>query len=138
VRAVLDSNVLISAVISRGGTGAPAQLLSQWRDGEFELVLSEHLLAELARVLASRKLRARVSRADAAEFIALLRERAALSSDPEFVRRRSPDPGDDYLLALAEVERAVLVSGDQHLLGLGEEFPIFTPRAFLETLETQR
>lgn len=125
-------------MISRGGAGAPAQLLSQWRDGEFELVVSEHLLTELARVLGTRKLQARVSRSDAAEFIALLRERAVLSPDPESAGERSADPADDYLLALAKAERAVLVSGDQHLLGLAEKFPIFTPRAFLETLETQR
>jgi len=135
VRAVLDANVLVSAVISRGGAGAPAQLLSRWRTGEFELVLSEQLLAEVARVLGTRKLRARVSRADADEVLALLRERTALSVDPESVQQRSPDAGDDYLLALAEAERAVLVSGDQDLLGLADEFPILAPRVFLETLQ---
>jgi predicted nucleic acid-binding protein len=39
------------------------------------------------------------------------------------------------LLALAEAERAVLVSGDQHLLGLAGAFPIEAPRTFLERLE---
>jgi putative PIN family toxin of toxin-antitoxin system len=135
LRAVLDANVLVSAVISREGAGTPAQLLSRWRDGEFELVLSEQLLAEVARVLGTKKLRARVSRADADQFLALLRARTALSADSEPAPRRSPDPGDDYLLALAEAERAVVVTGDQHLLGLGDEYPILTPRLFLETLE---
>jgi predicted nucleic acid-binding protein len=56
-------------------------------------------------------------------------------SDPPEPRRRSPDPHDDYLLALAENTRAVVVSGDEHLLALASELPIQTPRAFLDGLE---
>ena len=54
--------------------------------------------------------------------------------DGEAPARRSADRGDDYLLALAEQERALLISGDQHLLALAGELPILTPRAFLDTL----
>jgi len=50
VRAVLDPNVLVSALLSR--SGAPAQIVARWLRGEFELVLSELLLAELGRALA--------------------------------------------------------------------------------------
>jgi hypothetical protein len=46
----------------------------------------------------------------------------------------SADPGHDYLLALAETERAILVSGDQHLPALGEQLPIQSARAFLDKL----
>jgi hypothetical protein len=42
--------------------------------------------------------------------------------------------GDDYLLALADVQRALLVSGDTHVLELRERFPVHAPRAFLELL----
>lgn len=47
--------------------------------------------------------------------------------------------GDSYLqqelnLALAERQRAVLVSGDQHLLTLADELPIQTARVFLDSL----
>ena len=44
----------------------------------------------------------------------------------------SPDPGDDHLIALASRARATLVSGDDHLLGIGSDGPILSPRAFLE------
>ena len=47
----------------------------------------------------------------------------------------SPDPGDDYLLALAERERVVLVSGDRDLLELTNQPGIMSPRDFLELLE---
>jgi uncharacterized protein len=132
VRAVLDPNILIAALLSRGGT--PAQLLSRWLAGEFELVVSEELLAELERALAYPKLRDRISAEEADGFVALLRHGAPLAKDPPDPAPRSADQGDDYLLALAEQERAVLVSGDQHLLALADEFPIQTARAFLDTL----
>jgi rRNA-processing protein FCF1 len=47
----------------------------------------------------------------------VVRREALLVDDPaEPPTSRSEDPGDDCLLALAEAERAVLVSGDRHLL----------------------
>jgi putative PIN family toxin of toxin-antitoxin system len=132
VRAVLDPNILIAALLSP--TGAPAQLVGRWLAGEFELIVSEALLAELERALAYPKLRRRVSAEEAVEVVDLLRDGAVLAPDPPNPLGRSPDPGDDYLLALAESERAVLVTGDQHLLVLGNEFPIHTARAFRDQL----
>ena len=132
MRAVLDPNILVAALLSR--TGTPAQLVSRWLAGEFELVASEALIAELERALAYPKLRARISPDEAASFIAVLRGGAVLAADPKEPERRSADAGDDYLIALAAHERAVLVSGDQHLLALGKELPIETARAFLDKL----
>ena len=133
MRAVLDPNILISALLSR--SGAPAQLVARWLAGEFELVVSESLLVELERALAYPRLRARIAAGDAAEFVALLRAGAELAHDRPAAPRRSPDPGDDYLLALAESTDARLVSGDQDLLGLGGGLPIHTARGFLELLD---
>ena len=132
MRAVLDPNVLIAALLSR--SGAPAQIISQWLGGKFELVVSETLLAELERALAYPKLRDRVSADEAGSFVTLLRLGARLAADLTGPARRSTDPGDDYLLALAEQERAVLVSGDRHVLALTDAFPIRTARAFLDGL----
>lgn len=132
MRAVLDPNILIAALLSRSGT--PAQLVSRWLAGEFELVASEKLIAELERALAYRKLRTRISPEEAARFVAVLRRGAVLAPDPAQQPPRSIDPGDDYLIALAEQERAVLVSGDQHLLALAGELPIRTARTFLDDL----
>ena len=132
MRAVLDPNILIAALLSP--SRAPAQLVGRWLGGGFELVVSAALLAELERALAYPKLRPRVQAEEAAELVGLLRHGAILAPDPPNPPRRSPDPGDDYLLALAEAERAVLVSGDQHLLPLAEQFPIQTARAFLDQL----
>ena len=132
MRAVLDPNVLIAALLSR--TGAPAQVVSRWLGGEFELVVSEKVLTELERALAYPKVRKRVTEEEARAFVELLHREARLTADPVAPVPRSADPGDDYLLALAEAERAVLVSGDQHVLGLADELPVHTPRAFLDAL----
>jgi hypothetical protein len=133
VRVVLDANVLIAALLS--ASGAPAQILARWLVGEFEVVVSESLLAEVERALAYPKLRRRITPEDAVEFVSFLRDTAILASDPPAPTRRSPDPSDDYLLALAESQKAIVVSGDQHLLELANRFPIRSPRAFLEALE---
>ena len=135
MRAVLDVNVLIAALLSP--TGAPAQIVSRWLAGEFELVVSDNLLGELGRALAYPKLRARVAPEDAAEFVSFLRNTAIHAPDPPAPRRRSRDPGDDSLLALAESEKAIVVSGDQHLLELADRFPVRSPRDFLDALETR-
>jgi predicted nucleic acid-binding protein len=55
VRAVLDPNVLVSAVISPAGPAG--SILLAWSLGQFELVTSPKLLDELADVLARPKLR---------------------------------------------------------------------------------
>ncbi len=132
MRAVFDPNVLIAALLSRDG--AAAMLVSSWLAGSFEVVVSDGLLEELERALGYPRLRDRVGPAEAAEFVAVLRHTAVLVSDPAEAPPRSEDPGDDYLLALAEQERAMLVSGDRHLLALADRFPVVSPRAFLETL----
>jgi putative PIN family toxin of toxin-antitoxin system len=134
VRAVLDANVLVSALISRAG--APARLVELWLAGAFELVVCGALLDEVERTLAQPTIGGRVASEDAGGFVRLLRQLAEVVADPEGPPPvHSVDPGDDYLLALAAGERAQLVSGDAHVLGLGDRLPISSPRAFLEQLE---
>ena len=135
MRAVLDANVIISAVLSP--TGSPAKVFRAWLDGAYELVVSPRLLDELARALAYPKLRARVLGVEAGELIELLRNGADVRADPTSPPPvRSADAGDDYLIALAASSQAVIVSGDRHLLVLGPEVPVFSPAAFLAEIET--
>lgn len=133
MRAVLDPTILISALLSR--SGSPARILARWLNGEFELVVSEGLLYELTRALAYPKLRERISPGEAAELDALLRQEALPVADPGDPSARSADPGDDYLLALAEAAQAVLVSGDRHLLALADHLPVDSAAAFLTRLD---
>lgn len=134
MRAVVDVNVIISALLSRNGS--PAQVLRAWQQGQFELVVSPLLLAELERALGYPKLRRRIPVEDAETVVAWIGRAASLESDPaEPPAVRSVDPGDDYLLALAASETAVIVSGDDHLLSLRGSAPVYSPAEFLELLE---
>jgi uncharacterized protein len=132
LRAVLDPNVLIAAVISRSGT--PALVLRARLEGRFELVVSKALLRELERALRYPKLEAHVSAEQRSGYIELLRTTATQAEDPADVAPICDDPGDDYLIALAQAQRALLVAGDRHLLALAKRLPIMSPRAFLDTL----
>jgi uncharacterized protein len=133
MRAILDPNVIISALLSRDGT--PAKVLRAWLEGRFELIVSALLLEELSRALAYPRIAERITAEETAELLDWLRREAPIVQDPEAPPgSRSEDPGDDYLVALAETERAVLISGDRHLLALSEELPVLSPREFLVTI----
>jgi uncharacterized protein len=131
LRVLLDANVLVSALLSRAG--APARLVALWREAEFELVVCPALLSETKRALASPKLRGRLDPEQAERFIEQVAELGEVVPDPEGPPTvRSSDPGDDYLLALAERENVPLVSGDDRLLALRDRAPVFSPRDFLD------
>jgi putative PIN family toxin of toxin-antitoxin system len=132
LRAVLDVNVLVAALLSPAGSSAA--LILRWLAGDFELVTSELLLAELARTLKHRKLRSRVTDAQAKAFIEILRSASTLAPDHLAPSRRSREAGDDYLAALAVASAAVLVTGDTDLLVLAPDEPVFTPASFLRRL----
>jgi predicted nucleic acid-binding protein len=65
-------------------------------------------------------------------YVGLLRRDASFADDlpgPPPIRCRDPD--DDYLIALAHARAAALVSGDDDLLELVGQIPVFTPAEFL-------
>lgn len=129
-RAVLDTNVLVSALVARDGP--PARLLAAWTEGAFELIVSPLLLGELGRALAYPRLRRRIAPADAEELLRWLIADAVVASDPSTLPSLPlPDPADAFVVALAMAESAVLVTGDRALLVLGEDLPIRAPAVYL-------
>jgi putative PIN family toxin of toxin-antitoxin system len=132
VRAVLDPGVIVAALITPAGVCGRA--LRAALDDEYTLVVSPGLLAELEGVLMREKFRRYISEAEAATAISLLARVAELRADPGEVSPISPDPDDDYLIALAGAAQVdYLISGDPHLVQLAQvEPPIVTPREFLE------
>jgi putative PIN family toxin of toxin-antitoxin system len=133
VRAVLDPNVVISGLLSP--KGAPAQLLSSWQRGHFEVIVSPKLLEELRRALAYPKLRRRITAEDAEAAGRWLSAGATHAEDPtDPAPVRSSDPDDDYLIALAAAHRAAVVSGDRHLLVLSGKIPVYSAREFIDLL----
>ena len=127
---VLDPSVLVSALINPDG--APGRLLLEVQEGQFELIASPGLLAELERVVRRGKFRRYFELDAALEFVSFIRSDATLVPDPGHrTPLRSPDPKDDYLIALAHGHSALLVSGDKHLLDLSGGAPILGPSDLL-------
>jgi putative PIN family toxin of toxin-antitoxin system len=132
VRLVIDTNVLISALLA--GTSLPAHLIVLWREGWFDLLTSADQLDEMTRVTRYPKIRERLAPALAGRLINELRDTAVvLSALPKITV--SPDPDDNYLLAMAGVGSAdFLVTGDKNdllRLKLYEGTKILTVREFL-------
>jgi uncharacterized protein len=131
-RAVLDPNVLVSALLNP--TGAPGNLVMQAHRTGFELIVSPLLLEELEVVLLREKFRRYASVEEVADYLAFIRQHGTLVSDPEQPAPLScPDPDDEYLLALAYAQKAVLVTGDSHLLEIASGAPICAPSDFNAT-----
>ena len=137
IRAVLDVNVLISALISP--SGVPAQVLDAWRAERFVVVTSEPILAEFQRVVARPQLGKRygLTPSRVERLVRGLRQFALVTPGQWEVRGVAPDPDDDKLLACAVEGRAdYLVTGDKGLLELREHegLQILAPANFIRTL----
>ena len=136
MRLILDANVLIAALITRGTP--PDQLYEAWRDGRFTLITSEPQLEEIRRVTRREGVRFRIHPAEAGRMVNDMRRLATLIGDLPVVEV-SPDPYDNFLLAMAQAEGAdMLVSGDKHgLLALSTHrgTRILTARAAIGLLE---
>jgi uncharacterized protein len=134
MRIVLDTNVLISALVS--ATGAAAQILARCQAGELELLISPANLTELRRVLAYPKIRKRLDYTDTQieAFVTFLEQSFTLLTPLTEVRAVPADSDDDKFVALALAgEAQYIISGDDHLLRIGqyEGVTILKPAAFL-------
>lgn len=123
-------------MIARGGP--PARIVHAWTEGAFEMVVSPKLIAELTEVLVRPKFEPQAGEGRAEAYIAAIARGATRVEDPDDPPSVSPDPDDDYLLALAAAGDAdVIVSGDRHLLELdAPPIPIQNARVFAERLGT--
>ena len=135
MRVVLDSNILISALIST--SSPPDQIYGAWREKRFELVTSKAQLAELRRASRYPKLRRLVP---AREFGALInRMHGALVLDKLPTIDVSTDTADNYLLAMAvAADVDFLVTGDAKGLLRLKKFgrtAILAPGSFLKLIK---
>jgi len=96
-RAVIDSSVLVSALIARRDT-PPSQVLRARARERFELIVSPQLVSEVAGVLARPKFDRYVTPDEVADFLDMLRNDAVVHPDAAVIERATRDPGDDYLV----------------------------------------
>lgn len=139
LRAVLDTNIFVSGVLTRQGRAA--QLLDAWRNLQFLLVISEEVIAEIEAVLKRPHLQEKyaLSPNDIERLILLLRQDALVIPLLTDTSGAIPDdPADEKFLACAvDGLSDYLVSGDRHLLDLGkyQDIPIVTLSQFLDVLQ---
>lgn len=136
-RLVVDPGVWVSAAIT-ANPGPADMLLSMATDDEVVLLVSPKLLSELQGVLARPKFRRYLSLADASEFVAALRMLGKAVDDADLSSRvpTCRDPGDEYLVALAQAYDALfLVSGDKDVLAVHQPgLLVRSPRDAAESL----
>ncbi len=130
-RVVLDTNVVLSALVFGGG--APARLRMAWREGRIVPLVSQETVTELAVAIAYPKFRLTEGEREEllADYLPFCRAVAIPSPAPKVPRCR--DARDRPFLELAVVGRATtLVTGDRDLLALSEKvgFSIMTPAEF--------
>jgi uncharacterized protein len=136
VRLVLDTNTAVSGLI---WGGVPGRLLDAAAAGTAQIISSVPLLEELHDVLFRKKFAAQLAEqaVDAADlfegYAALVQLVVPAVIGPVILA----DPDDDIVLATAVACGAdLIVSGDAHLLGIGEfqGIPVLTPSAAVSRL----
>ena len=138
MRVVLDTNILVRALIKPLGTVSP--IVHYLRDGRYTLLYSDSLLEELVDVLGRDRIRKKyhLGSHDIATILALILLRGiAVVPDEQIIVCR--DPKDNQILEAAVAGKAdVIVSGDDDLLVLNpfQGIPIIGPAAFLSMLES--
>ena len=137
MRVVLDTNVFVSAAIQSGASHRIIKhLIGENSD---ELIICDEILSEIREVLFSRpRLRKWISLIDAERYVEMLQLRFNFVPNPTDVIAISRDSDDDYILALAQRERAdYVISGDKDLLVLQiPEISIITPAEYEIVLKT--
>jgi putative PIN family toxin of toxin-antitoxin system len=141
LRVVLDTNQFVSSVLVP--RGLPAQVIDAWRQREYLLVISPEIIAEIRATLDYPRIRRKylITDEQVERLIAVLEQDALVVSGEVNTSGAIPDdPDDDKILACA-VDGMVdlIVSGDRHLLALGEYkvISIITAREFLERLRSE-
>jgi uncharacterized protein len=111
MRVVLDTNILVSTLLIP--VGNPAAIYRAWQEGYFALLICAEQLDELRVTLHKPAIAARIKPYNAGRLVNQLKELATSVGELPRVER-SPDPTDDFLLALSEAGKAdYLVTGDK-------------------------
>ena len=137
MRAVLDTNVLISSVIS---TGVPHEIVIKGVSSEYQIVVSVATLTEFRDTLLKYPEKFQMDGGDVQQEVETIRYFAEFVDPDEEITAVEDDPDDDKFLEAAVAGNVdYIVSGDRHLLDLDsfQGIEIVEPRAFYERLTTQ-
>jgi hypothetical protein len=137
MRVVLDANIYVSALINAKGN--PSRIILAWERGEFDVLISEAILDEIGRVLRFPRIvkRHRQEENSIQRFLRLLENEALLVEPDQALNVIKVDESDNrYLECALEGKAQYVVSGDNHLLDIGEYrgILILAPVAFVAIL----
>ena len=130
MKVVIDTNVLLSAVLF---AGTPGRILEAWRNGKVELVIAPDIVDEYVRV--AERLEERYDDVEIQPIIALVVQNATLVPATRLPGPVCDDPDDDKFLACAlSSGTGMVVSGDKKLRAASgyEGIQILTPRQFVD------
>jgi len=137
MNAVLDTNVLISAVIA---TGIPHEVVVEGYDGEYRIVASQATIQEFRDTLQKYPERFGLDDDEIQTEVETLQYYAEIVAPDEALNVVDADPDDDKFLEVAVTANAdYVVSGDQHLLDIDSfrDIDIVAPREFYDALDDQ-
>lgn len=129
MRVVLDTNVLLCGLAYPGSV--PGRIVSAWRNGALEVVLSHFILDELRRVLPRLRTRHGLTDVEIADLVDCLAFEAELVEPDPGVEPALTDALDQPVLGtLRSAQADALITGDKALLALAPHYPVITPADF--------
>jgi len=133
LRVVLDTNVLLSGIAFPGSI--PGKIMSAWRLGSLEVVLSDFIIEELRRVLPRLGPRHGPTSAEIDDLLDILSIQADILAphvpDEQLLRDTNDLPVLGTLLAAVRAGNIdYLLTGDKDLLVLADRYPIISPADF--------
>ena len=133
IRVVIDTNVIVSAILFGG---IPGELIPLWKSGRIKPLASKKIIDEYIKVLAYPKFELSETEINYIFYNEILTyfDIIQTKDTPLIIK---VDPSDDKFIHCAKAGKAIaIISGDQHLLNLKtyQKIKILTPAKFLENL----
>lgn len=143
-RIVIDTNILVSAILTPGGN--PAKILKLVLEGKFTLIISPAILEEASRVfnyprLAKLMKKNKITKEEVYDFLDKMSKIAVITPGKLEIDAIPNDPADNKILACGlEGNADFIISGDHHLLNLKifQGTKIISPATFLKTTKSEK
>ncbi len=138
MKVVLDANIYVSSLISTQGN--PKRIMELWEQNQFDVLVSALIIDEIGRVLRYPRIVKRHTRDEGSiqRFLELLSSQAVIVEPTVVLDVVKEDQSDNrYLECAVEGTAQYIISGDKHLLDLGEYkgIVVLPPAAFVTLLE---
>ena len=140
MKVVLDANIYVSSMVNTQGN--PKRIISAWQQGAFDVLISSAILDEIERVLRYPRIVKRHKQDETAiqRFLKLLENEAIIVEPTDVLGVVKDDESDNrYLECAVKGKAQYVISGDKHLLDIGEYrgIVILPPAAFVAILSRE-